>query len=51
MNIVDFHCDTISELYNIKQNGEDINLRKNRLHLDIEKMKKVITCFKFLHLM
>ena len=40
MNIVDFHCDTISELYNIKQNGEDINLRKNRLHLDIEKMKK-----------
>ena len=40
MNIIDFHCDTISELYNIKQSGEDINLRKNRLHLDIEKMKK-----------
>lgn len=40
MKIVDFHCDTISQLYNIRQNGEDINLSKNRLHLDIEKMKK-----------
>ena len=37
MKIVDFHCDTISQLYDIRQNGEDINLRKNRLHLDNEK--------------
>lgn len=40
MKIVDFHCDTISQLYDIKESGEDINLTKNRLHLDIEKMKK-----------
>ena len=40
MNIIDFHCDTISQLYDLKQGGEDINLRKNRLHLDIEKMRK-----------
>lgn len=40
MKIVDFHCDTISQLYDIRQNGEDVNLRQNRLHLDIEKMKK-----------
>ena len=40
MKIVDFHCDTISQLYDIKESGEDISLTKNRLHLDIEKMKK-----------
>ncbi len=40
MKIVDFHCDTISQLYDIRESGENINLRKNRLHLDIEKMKK-----------
>lgn len=40
MKIVDFHCDTISQLYDIKQAGENITLRQNRLHLDIERMKK-----------
>lgn len=40
MKIVDFHCDTISQLYDIRERGENINLRKNRLHLDIEKMRK-----------
>ena len=40
MKIVDLHCDTISQLYDIRQSGENINLRQNRLHLDIEKMKK-----------
>ena len=28
MKVVDFHCDTISKLYDIKQNGENINLKK-----------------------
>lgn len=40
MKVVDFHCDTISQLYDIKRSGENINLKQNRLHLDIEKMKK-----------
>ncbi|WP_419726330.1 dipeptidase [Terrisporobacter petrolearius] len=40
MKIVDFHCDTISQLYDIRESGESINLKQNRLHLDIEKMKK-----------
>lgn len=40
MKIVDFHCDTISQLYDIRESGENINLKQNRLHLDIEKMKK-----------
>lgn len=40
MKVVDFHCDTISQLYDIRQSGENINLRKNRLHLDIEKMRQ-----------
>ena len=40
MKIIDFHCDTISQLYNYRQKGEDINLKNNKLHLDIEKMKK-----------
>ena len=28
MKIVDFHCDTISQLYDIRESGENINLRK-----------------------
>lgn len=40
MKIVDFHCDTISQLYDIRESGESINLKQNRLHLDIEKMEK-----------
>lgn len=40
MKIVDFHCDTISQLYDIRKSGENINFKKNKLHLDIEKMKK-----------
>lgn len=40
MKIVDFHCDTISQLYDIRQSGESINLRQNKLHIDIEKMRK-----------
>ena len=40
MKIVDFHCDTISQLYDLKQSGENINLKENKLHLDLNKMKK-----------
>ena len=40
MKIIDFHCDTISQLYDLREKGNDINLRENKLHLDIEKMKK-----------
>lgn len=40
MKVVDFHCDTIPRLYDIRESGESINLRQNKLHLDIEKMKK-----------
>ncbi|MEW9080491.1 dipeptidase [Terrisporobacter glycolicus] len=40
MKIVDFHCDTISQLYDIRKSGENINLKKNKLLFDIESMKK-----------
>ena len=40
MKIVDFHCDTISEIYELRKKGEDISLKENKLHLDIEKLKK-----------
>ena len=35
MKYVDMHCDTITNLY--RENG---SLRKNDLHIDIEKMEK-----------
>ena len=40
MKIVDFHCDTISEIYELRKKGEDISLKENKLHLDIENLKK-----------
>ena len=52
MKVVDMHCDTISALYNSGNIGEGIaediaagnkkgwNLRKNPLHIDLERMKK-----------
>lgn len=40
MKIIDFHCDTISLLHDYIKKGEDLNLRSNKLHLDIERMKK-----------
>lgn len=41
MKVVDMHCDTISEiLYSKQEEGKTpIELRKNQLHLDLEKMK------------
>lgn len=42
MKVADMHCDTISAiLYNQKSGGpEEVHLRKNNLHIDLEKMKK-----------
>lgn len=40
MLVADMHCDTISEIYQAKENGKLYNLKKNELHMDLEKMKK-----------
>lgn len=37
MNIIDMHCDTILRLY---EGGEELGLRSNSLHLDLEKMRR-----------
>lgn len=38
--IIDMHCDTITELYEKRRNGEDAHLRKNDMHIDLERMKQ-----------
>ena len=45
MKILDMHCDTISELLDIRRKGDaarikENTLRSNGLHIDLEKMKK-----------
>lgn len=45
MRIADMHCDTISELLEIRRKGDqeeirENTLRHNKLHIDLEKMKK-----------
>ena len=40
MKAADMHCDTIYEIYEARKRGEDLCLRRNTLHLDLEKMKK-----------
>lgn len=40
MNIVDMHCDTIYELRQARKRNEKISLRRNHLHIDLEKMQK-----------
>lgn len=50
MKIVDFHCDTISQLYDLKQRGEDVNLKENKLHLDLNKMKKSDYMLQFINI-
>lgn len=39
MNIVDMHCDTISELYRKRKEGSRENLFSNQGHIDIGKLK------------
>ena len=53
MKILDMHCDTISELLDIRRKGDaarikENTLRSNGLHIDLEKMKKQITCCRIL---
>lgn len=38
--IIDMHCDTISGIYDRRQNGEDVCLRQNDMHLDLLRMKQ-----------
>lgn len=40
MKIVDMHCDTISELLQQQRTGKEASLRRNKLHLDLERMKR-----------
>ena len=38
--IADMHCDTISAIASARAQGQDIELRRNGLHIDLEKMKQ-----------
>ena len=40
MKVIDMHCDTIAELYVLRQNHEAGSLKRSRLHIDLEKMKQ-----------
>lgn len=40
MKIFDMHCDTISAIYEKKKCNKVAELRKNNLHLDIDKMRR-----------
>ena len=39
MKVVDMHCDTMWGIYQRRQAGENVGLRSNDLHIDLEKMK------------
>ena len=38
--VIDMHCDTISIIHDCRMEGKEIGLRRNDLHIDLEKMKK-----------
>ncbi len=38
-NAIDMHCDTISELWEYAHKGKEVHLRKNTLHIDLERLK------------
>lgn len=40
MKVIDMHCDTISALLQAKRKGEEVSLRKNPFHLDLQKMQE-----------
>lgn len=40
MKIIDLHCDTITLMLKKLQNGEQVRLNKNELHIDIDKLCK-----------
>ncbi len=39
MKVVDMHCDTIAEIYEDHRLGGNANIRRNHLHVDLERMK------------
>ena len=39
MKVVDMHCDTIAEIYEDHRLGGNANIRRNHLHMDLERMK------------
>lgn len=40
MKVVDMHCDTIAELYSLRQTGESVSILDNPLHISLKKMKQ-----------
>ena len=40
MYVADMHCDTISEIYHRRKNGESIELAKSSLQIDLEKLQQ-----------
>lgn len=44
MKVVDMHCDTIGEILKDHQNGGNMSILENSLHIDLQKMKKEIIC-------
>lgn len=40
MKVIDMHCDTISELFSLKQKGKPEALRSNGRHMDLLRMKE-----------
>lgn len=39
MKVIDMHCDTIGELFALRQQGQAGTLRENQLHIDLKRMK------------
>lgn len=39
MKVVDMHCDTISGIHRLKEDGKDVSILHNDLHIDLEKLK------------
>ena len=39
MRVIDMHCDTISALSALREQGKPGNLRENGLHIDLQRMK------------
>lgn len=40
MKVMDLHCDTISRIRELRAQGETCELRENRLHLDLKRMRE-----------
>ncbi|GAB6098577.1 dipeptidase [Halanaerocella petrolearia] len=44
MNLIDFHCDTVSKIFDSR---EEISLKENDLHIDLHKLKKANSLAQF----